>query len=548
VGFGAAFDVVEDRPSGERRFHVAEGGFGAGEQNIDAPELVSRQVLAIGLDQIAAIELFGLGMAGRIELTDDRCGLRIMGEAEVAGDAGIAFLQSSDRLVDLCGLDKLSLGDTSRQPIDVGAQAVFLLGADGAVLGDALLAAAQHVGVVPLRAGLDLDRGLLLGAIERRGLAQHRREAFGVLEVGKPAIALRLPACDHVVELALLDLGDVVVKRHAAVDHHGRALGEAGALGQAVEHGGKRGAVLGVSSKHLVGDRKAFAADHQADHDLLAVRSVVARIAALGFVIAPTLALEVGRREIVQIDCRIEIEQAALALDQRRLDRAPVRMQLVEHLIERVFLERVEVGAEDVGERRAPDPVRHGVLRARRDQSIERHRAGQCPHRGRQLAVAQDVGKPQALPELVANMDRTRFPMVLGRNPRRIDLDQSATRRQRRRLIMDAVIRAAPGAARPHSANDVGDLAVVRIEQIALAHQRVLDLAGELQPLLARSWAQITKRANRPLAGSLRRLDRFHQQVIRVSPALVGPRRLADVHAPIRMANHPDFKGNIADI
>jgi len=52
-------------------------------------------------------------------------------------------------------------------------------------------------------------------------LAQHRGEAFGVLEVAKPAVALGLPAGDDVVEPALLDLGDIVVKRHAAVDHHG---------------------------------------------------------------------------------------------------------------------------------------------------------------------------------------------------------------------------------------------------------------------------------------------------------------------------------------
>jgi hypothetical protein len=44
-------------------------------------------------------------------------------------------------------------------------------------------------------------------------------KAFGVLEVAEPAIALGLPTGDDVVELALL--GDIFVKRHAAVDHHG---------------------------------------------------------------------------------------------------------------------------------------------------------------------------------------------------------------------------------------------------------------------------------------------------------------------------------------
>ena len=115
VSFGAAFGVVEDRPLGERRFHVTEGGFGAGEQNVDAPELVAGEVLAIGLDQIAAVELLGPGMFGRFELADDRRGLRVMGDAEVARDARIALLQPSDRLVDLGGLDELSVSDAARR-------------------------------------------------------------------------------------------------------------------------------------------------------------------------------------------------------------------------------------------------------------------------------------------------------------------------------------------------------------------------------------------------------------------------------------------------
>ena len=41
MGFGAALGVVEDRPFGERRFHVAEGVLGAGEQDVDAPQFVA---------------------------------------------------------------------------------------------------------------------------------------------------------------------------------------------------------------------------------------------------------------------------------------------------------------------------------------------------------------------------------------------------------------------------------------------------------------------------------------------------------------------------
>ena len=68
------------------------------------------------------------------------------------------------------------------------------------------------------------------------------------------------------------------------------------------------------------------------------------------------------RCEVVEIDCLIELEQAAFPLDQRGLNGSAVWMQLIEHLVERIFLQRVEADAKNIGERRTPDPGRHGVL------------------------------------------------------------------------------------------------------------------------------------------------------------------------------------------
>ena len=68
MSFSAALGVMKDRPLGERRFHVAEGVLGACEQDIDAPQFVAREIVAIGLDQIAAVEPFGLGVLVGIEL------------------------------------------------------------------------------------------------------------------------------------------------------------------------------------------------------------------------------------------------------------------------------------------------------------------------------------------------------------------------------------------------------------------------------------------------------------------------------------------------
>ena len=219
---------------------------------------------------------------------------------------------------------------------------------------------------------------------------------------------------------------DVLVKRHAAVNHHGCAFLKPGARRQHLEHGGERRAVLGIAGKHLVSDGKAVAIDHQSDHDLLAVGTMIARVAALGLGVAGAHAFEISRGEIVEIDRDIEIEQAALALDQCRFDGGAVRMKLVEHLIKRVFFQSVEVGAEEVAERGAPQPRRHGVFGGGRNQAIEHHGAGEPPHRCREAGLAQDAVKFEALPELIADMDRTGLAVMLGGDARRIDFDQRA--------------------------------------------------------------------------------------------------------------------------
>jgi hypothetical protein len=133
--------------------------------------------MAIGLEQIAAVELLGLEVPVGQEVGAQSRSLGIMGEVEVSGDAGIAFLEPADGLVDLVGLDDPAPGDALGELVEIGAQAALLLGADGAILGDALLGAAEHPGVLIIGAGLDLDAALLLGRVARRGLAMDDGEA-----------------------------------------------------------------------------------------------------------------------------------------------------------------------------------------------------------------------------------------------------------------------------------------------------------------------------------------------------------------------------------
>ena len=80
-------------------------------------------------------------------------------------------------------------------------------------------------------------------------------------------------------------------------------------------------------------------------------------------------------------------------------------------------------------------------------------------------------------------------------------------------------------------ADDIGHLAIGRIEQIGLADERVLDLARELEPVRRRPRAQIAERANCPLTRPFRGVDRFHQHVIGVGRTFVGANRFANVHA-----------------
>ena len=85
-------------------------------------------------------------------------------------------------------------------------------------------------------------------------------------------------------------------------------------------------------------------------------------------------------------------------------------------------------------------------------------------------------------------------------------------------------------APRAHPINDVGDFALVGVDEIALTDEGVLDLARELDPCLARPRAEIAQRTNRLLSRSFGGVDGFDQDVVGVGPAFVGANRFADVH------------------
>ena len=90
-----------------------------------------------------------------------------------------------------------------------------------------------------------------------------------------------------------------------------------------------------------------------------------------------TLPFEVRRRQVVEVDRVVQVEQRALAGGQRLLDRGALRMQPVEIAIQRLVAERGEVRA--AGCRPAPCAGSSRAWRAprRAHQPVQRHHLGQ---------------------------------------------------------------------------------------------------------------------------------------------------------------------------
>lgn len=326
--------------------------------------------------------------------------------------------------------------------------------------------------------------------------------------------------------------------------------GQADALFEAVEHGSQRGAVLGIAGEHLMSDREAVAIDDQADHHLLAVRAVVARIAALRFGIGRGLAFEVDRGQVVEVDHAVEVEQVALALDQCGFDGGAMGVELVEDAVERILCQGIEPGAEDVGQCRAADPLRRRMLGSGLDQPVQNHRAGEPARAAGDPEFAQDLAQAETVPELVADMDRTGFAMVLGGDPTRVDGDVLTLRSGRpaggwRAVGLAERNRGGGDLWRRQERCRIGgrrlagagfcdktvERRVARPQQVGLSSQGVFEFAGEREPFLVRSGLEVAKRADGLLARSRGRLHGLDEDIIGVGLALIGARRTADVHA-----------------
>ena len=153
-----------------------------------------------------------------------------------------------------------------------------------------------------------------------------------------------------------LQPGDVVGTGHAAV-HDPDPLRLAVARFHRSDDLLDGGDVDPVAGKHLVAERHAVTTHHQSDADLLAVRPVVAAVAAPGERVSLGLAFEERARDVVEQQLVVEREQLAEAALEMLLEGSLVRQDRIERPVQSIIVDLLWRHPEQILERRAAVPV-----------------------------------------------------------------------------------------------------------------------------------------------------------------------------------------------
>lgn len=138
MGVDAALDLVVDRAQYQRAFHVAKGVFGAGQEHVGAPGVLSGQVVAVAVQQITAVQLLGLLVSLGVNGVDQPFVLAVVFDAVVSGDAGVALFDAADGFADFDGIFQPALLNAPLEADQVGQETLLLFFADGAVFFDPL--------------------------------------------------------------------------------------------------------------------------------------------------------------------------------------------------------------------------------------------------------------------------------------------------------------------------------------------------------------------------------------------------------------------------
>ncbi len=153
-------------------------------------------------------------------------------------------------------------------------------------------------------------------------------------------------------------------------------------------------------------------------------------------------------------------------------------------------------------------------MASRRDQAVQRHGAGEAAGARVEAEVLEDPVEAEAAPERQADMDRPGLAVALGGDLVGLDGD--------RRTAGAAALGALPAGA--HLGQDGLDLRVDGlVEELGLVRERLLDLVGQLEPLVARPRRQVAQRADGLLPGAFGGADGFDQDIVGVDPVLVAP-------------------------
>ncbi len=135
VSLDAPLELVEDRPLTERAFHVTKCVFDTGQQDIKAPSFFGREVFAVGLEQVGAVEAQGALSFSAVLVPAELLLTGVIVEVPVAGDSRVAFFEPPERFVDFLWLLEPSGFDPRLQALQVSLEALFLLEPDGLILG-----------------------------------------------------------------------------------------------------------------------------------------------------------------------------------------------------------------------------------------------------------------------------------------------------------------------------------------------------------------------------------------------------------------------------
>ena len=150
-------------------------------------------------------------------------------------------------------------------------------------------------------------------------------------ERGAELLQLRLRRADDVAPAGLAQPRQIIGAGHAAI-------GDPDASQRAMPglHGGydrlQGSRVVGVAGEYLIAQGKPIEGDNQSDAHLLAVRPMIAGIAALRQRIGPSLAFEVGARDVVEQHLVVNGKQLAAALRQMRLKRCLMHEEMIKRL------------------------------------------------------------------------------------------------------------------------------------------------------------------------------------------------------------------------